>query len=102
MRAYIRGCRAYNAAFSQGANASEREEIVAILMKWTSLKDKSLYEKMTPAGLDHDGRLNMASLKQDAEYYLSQGYIKSAPAWDAIVDNHFVDEAVKTLGATKK
>lgn len=102
MRAYIRGCRAYNAAFSQGAKASEREEIVAILMKWTSLKDKSLYEKMTPAGLDRDGRLNMASLKQDAEYYLSQGYIKSAPAWDTIVDNHFVDEAVKTLGAAKK
>ncbi|MBL7687697.1 MAG: ABC transporter substrate-binding protein, partial [Bdellovibrionaceae bacterium] len=102
MRAYIRGCRAYNAAFSPGAKASEREEIVAILMKWTSLKDKELYSKMTPSGLDQDGRLNIASLKQDAEYYLNQGYIKSAPAWEAIVDNRFVEEAVRTLGAAKK
>lgn len=102
MRAYIRGCRAYNSAFSQGAKSGEREEIVSILMKWTSLKDKELYNKMTPSGLDHDGRLNVASLKQDAEYYLSQGYIKSAPAWDSIVDSGIVEEAVKSLGSAKK
>lgn len=102
MRAYIRGCRSYSAAFAPTGTATEREEIIAILMKWTSLKEKTLFDKMMPAGLDHDGRLNMASLKQDAEYYLSQGYLKKAPQWETIVDNSFVDEAIKTIGAKTK
>lgn len=95
MRAYIRGIRAYLKAFSPDRKQDDFDRGVSILSKWTSVKDRSVYESMIPAGLDPDGKLNMDSVKADVKYYLSQGYLKSEPALERFVDTTIVEDALK-------
>jgi NitT/TauT family transport system substrate-binding protein len=95
MRAYIRGIRAYLKAFSPDRKKDDFDRGVSILSKWTSVKDRSVYESMIPAGLDPDGKLNMDSVKADVKYYLSQGYLKREPALERFVDTTIVEDALK-------
>ncbi len=101
MKAYIRGIRDHNEAFVK-KDPNQLEAIVKILQKWTSVKEASTYREMIPAGLRDDGRLNVASMKEDVKYYLEQGYLKSEPNWDGLVDVTIVEEALKALATPKK
>jgi len=94
MSAYIRGIRAYNQAFMPGRTDKDFNEGVEILSKWTSVKDKSVYGNMVPAGLHPDGRLNVQSIKEDLQYYVEQKYLKVMPDLSKIVDTSITDEAV--------
>lgn len=102
MKAYIRGCRAYNAAFLSDRKAAEFRELVGILTKWTSIKDEAVYANMIPAGLRDDASLNMKSLKDDVDYYVSRKYLKAAPDFSKIVDLEFVEKAKAMLEPGKK
>lgn len=101
MKAYIRGLRDHNLAFIQ-KDQSQFTEVVKILRKWTSVKDEASYKDMVPAGLADDGRLNIASMKVDAKYFRDQNYIKSEPNWSGLVDNSFVEDALKSLKGKSK
>ena len=102
MKAYIRGCRAYNAAFRSDRQSAEFKELVKILTKWTSIKDEAVYKDMIPAGLYDDASLNVKSIQQDIEYYLSQKYLKAQPDLSKIVDVEFVEKAKSMLEPKKE
>ena len=95
MNAYLRGLRDYNDAFFYN---KDFDAIVAILTKWTKVKDASLYRKMVPVGLSPDGSLNIDSLRQDAQWMHDHGFVKQPVKIEEIVDTTFIENAVKKLG----
>lgn len=95
MRAYVKGLRDYNDAFEKGLG---KDEVIAILVKHTKMKDERIYREVVPVGLNPDGMVNMLSLKQDASWYHARGYVKQLPDIDTIVDLSYARQAVRELG----
>jgi NitT/TauT family transport system substrate-binding protein len=94
--AYVRALRDYNDAFGKGRG---RAEIADILARNTTVKDLALYEKMTPAGLNPDGQLNVAGIRDDLVVFRRLGCVTSELAdVDQVVDESFVRYAVGVLG----
>ncbi len=102
MRAYLRGIRFYVRALKDGRLAGETaDEVIAILTEYTSVKSAELLRKITPTGMDPDGRVNVESLQRDVDFYASQGLVQGKVDVSKIVDHSFVDAAVKALGPFK-
>jgi NitT/TauT family transport system substrate-binding protein len=51
-----------------------------------------------PNGVDPNGRVNMASLKKDHDFFAAQGLLKGEVAVEKLVDLSFADAAVAKLG----
>ena len=98
MVAYVKGMRDYNDAFEKNKN---REDVIQILMKHTKVKDRETYDKVAAVGLHHDGLLNVATMKQDAQWLHQKGYVKLQPDVDNIADLSYVEHAVEQLGPYK-
>jgi NitT/TauT family transport system substrate-binding protein len=95
MAAYLRGARDYNAAFRRGVG---RGEAVQALVKHTSVKDAPLYDRIGLGALDPDGALNMASLADQAAFYVGYGSIPTPVDVATLVDHRFREAAVARLG----
>lgn len=98
MVAYVKAMRDYNDAFEKG---KAKDEIVDILAKHNAVKDKTVLDRVVPVGLHPDGALNVQSLKDDAQWFVEHGYLKTVPDMNAIVDLSYVEHAVKVLGPYK-
>lgn len=100
MRAYIRGARDYNDAFdARGKLAGPRgEEIVAILVASTEIKDPAIHRGIVPNGLNPDGRNNIDSLRADLAFFREVGDIEGVVRIEDVVDNSFAEAVVKELG----
>ncbi len=101
MRAYIRGARDYNDAFDAGGKlrGPRAEEIVAILVASTEIKDPDVHRSIVPSGLHPDGRNNLESLRADLEFFRAVGDLEGPPVRiEDVVDNSFAEAAVKELG----
>ena len=99
MVAYIKGARFFNGALKNGHFAGPNApELIAILTEYSNVKDAALYQKMTPNGIDPDGKLNEASLKKDYQFFKDQGYLEGAATVAQVVDTSFAEAAVKQLG----
>lgn len=98
MVAYVKALRDYTKAFDGGG---DKKEILAILAKYTGGDNSAVFEQAVPVGLHPDGRLNIKSLMDDARWFVEHGYVKTMPKMESIVDESYVDFAVKTLGAHK-
>ncbi len=100
MVAYIKGARFFNGALKDGHFAGPNApELISILTEYSNVKDPALYRKMTPNGIDPDGKLNLESLKKDHEFYKDQGYLEGkATTVEQVVDTSFAEAAVKQLG----
>jgi NitT/TauT family transport system substrate-binding protein len=94
--AYLRGVRDYNDAF--GPKHQGHDEVVQILTKHTVVKDPRDYEQMRPAGLDPDGRLELASIQQDLDYYERSGLVTTHVDLARVIDPSFQEYALQTLG----
>jgi NitT/TauT family transport system substrate-binding protein len=102
MKAYIRGIRYYVQALKDGRLAGETaDEVIDILTEYTPQKDKDLLRKITPTGMDPDGRVNVESLQRDLDFYASQGLVEQKIDVSKIVDMSFAEDAVKALGPHK-
>jgi NitT/TauT family transport system substrate-binding protein len=97
MLAYVKGARYYNDAYVKG-DAAKRQETIAILTRNTAVKEPALYERMVMPGLHPDGRLNLASLNEDQDYFLSAGLQQTRIDVNAFVDHSYADAAVQALG----
>jgi len=95
MVAYVKGLRDYNDAFEKNIG---KDEIISILTKSTRIKDRKIYTKVAPVGLDPNGKVNIESLRNDSRWYFERGYLKKLPDIDTIVDLSFAEYAVKKLG----
>lgn len=95
MIAYVKSLRDYNDAFFKNIN---RAEIIDILCKYSVIKDPVLYEKMLPTGLNPDGYVRMQGIAMDIDWYKKNNLIKPEIRIENVVDNKYVDYAIKILG----
>jgi NitT/TauT family transport system substrate-binding protein len=103
MTAYVKAIRYYNDALTGGRLAGPHaEEIIGILTKSTTVKDPQIYREITPQGCDPDGIPSTEALKQDFDFYKSQGWINGNAGFEQAIDLSFVRAADRTLGAYKK
>jgi NitT/TauT family transport system substrate-binding protein len=102
MRAYIRAARDYNDAIKGGKLVGPKaDEIINILTQATAEKDAAIYKLMTANGCDPNGRVDMASLKRDYQFFKEQGLLTGEVDVDKVVDQSFADAVVKELGPYK-
>jgi NitT/TauT family transport system substrate-binding protein len=94
MRAYLRGVRFYNDALRDGRMAGPTaEEVIDIVTEYTALKDKAVLRDITPTGCDPTGRVNVASLQRDLDFYTARGLVSGKVDLHAIIDESFVEAA---------
>ena len=100
MRGYVRGIRLYNDALKDGRLAGPKAaEVIAILQKYTPIKDDAMLRRMVPNAVNPDAQVNLASLKKDFAFFQELGLIeKRAVDVDGVVDNSFAQAAVAQLG----
>lgn len=102
MRAYIRAVRFYNGALKDGRlNGPNADEVISILTDSTPIKSGDIYKSITPTGINPDGRVNADSLAFDLAFYASQGLVRDKVRLDQVIDNSFVEAALKDLGPYK-
>ncbi|MBI5909338.1 MAG: ABC transporter substrate-binding protein [Betaproteobacteria bacterium] len=100
MRAYVRAVRDYNDALKDGKlTGPKADEIIAILVEFTNIKDPNVYRTIVTPGNNPDGKVNEASLRKDFQFYKEQGLIEGDVSVEQVVDNSFAEAAVKELGA---
>ncbi len=103
MRAYLRAVRFYNGALQGGHLAGPNaDEVISILTAATPIKDAAVYRRITPTGMNPDGRVNVQSLADDMQFYREQGLIAGDVNLGELVDHSFVDAVVKELGPYKR
>jgi NitT/TauT family transport system substrate-binding protein len=98
MVAYVRALRDYNDAFVKNR---DKEAIISILIKTTSLKDRALYDKVQLGGLDPNGYVLLNDLVAQQDWYFQYGYQKQKADMTKVVDNQFVQYAIDRLGTYK-
>jgi NitT/TauT family transport system substrate-binding protein len=96
MVAYLKGLRDYYEAF--GLKRKNESDVVAILTKYTSVKDPSLYAKMGWDYMNPDGFVNADAVAEDLQWYAAHGYVPQVPALSSVIDNSFVEHALQRLG----
>jgi sulfonate transport system substrate-binding protein len=99
MVAYLQGVRAYNDALVTGD--IDRDKIVDILTKNTFVDKAEIFLQMKPPGLDPNGYVLKSGVIADQKWYMKQGLVKTAANVDTLVDNSYVEKALKTLGEYK-
>ena len=99
MRATIRASRFFFGALRGGHIAGPNaDEVIAILTATTKLKDPAVYRKIFPSSPSPDGKLNLASMRKDLAYFKSQGIVTGNVRVEDVVDQSFVNAAVRSLG----
>jgi NitT/TauT family transport system substrate-binding protein len=102
MRAYLRAVRYYVGALKGGHFAGPNAaDVTAILTEATNLKDPAAYKKITPNSIDPDGKLNLASMRKDLQYFKDQGLIEGNVKVEDIVDESILTEVLKEVGPYK-
>lgn len=96
MVAYVKGIRDYYDAF--GSKHQNTEAIAQILANNTDVKDLSLYARMGYDYIDPNGYINTDPVTYDLDWYSSHGLVQDKPDLAKVIDNSFVDYAVKQLG----
>jgi NitT/TauT family transport system substrate-binding protein len=103
MRAYIKAVRFYNGVLKDGKmHGPNADEVIAILAESTPIKDPAIYKAITPTGMNPDGKVNLQSLKDDAAFYREQGLITGSIRVEDVVDDSFVEAALKELEPYKQ
>ena len=58
---------------------------------------------MTPFAVNPDGQVNVVSLRKDLEFFHERNYLTKVPvSVEAVVDESFIQAAVRDLGAYQK
>ena len=102
MRAYLRGVRFYNDALAGGKIAGANAPAVIKLLNDETKMDPAVLSAITPNGVNPDGKLNVASLRDDLAAYKSWGLIEGTVTADQTVDTSFAAEAIKGLGPYRR
>lgn len=98
MRAFIRGVRYYNDALKDGHyGGPNAENVIKILTENTRIKDASVYRAVTPNGVNPNGHLNFASMREDLEFYKNEKIADAVTSVDNVSDDSYVTEALKSL-----
>jgi NitT/TauT family transport system substrate-binding protein len=97
MVAYLKGVRQYNDAFVKQDPAA-RERTINSLIAHTPVKNRALYDEMTVAALDPDGKMNLQSFDQQQEYFISTGTQQGRVDIQSYIDLQHIEAAARQLG----
>jgi NitT/TauT family transport system substrate-binding protein len=97
LAAYLRGARDYAKAMATGQG---KDDIISILIKHTTVKDRSLYDRMGMSYIDPDGAIGLSHVRAVLDYYQAAGVIQRTEV-DSVVDDRFRQAALKKLGPYK-
>lgn len=95
MKAYLRGVRAYEAAFIKNIN---KGKIIALLKKYITIDSNQVWNKLTPVGLNPNGAVNWPKLKEDLRWYVTRKYLPKMLDREQVIDSTFVESALKKIG----
>ena len=93
--AYLKGVRDYVDAMKGGP---KRAEVVDICVKYTSLKDKAMYDKMQWSYMDPNGEISFDGLRDQQDWYAKHGFVATKANIEAMTDRRFLDYALEKLG----
>ena len=93
--AYLKGVRDYFDAMKGGP---KRAEVVEICAKYTSLKDKALYDKIQWSYMDPNAEISFDGLRDQQDWYAKQGFVSQKASIESMVDRRFLDYALEKLG----
>ncbi|HLI25788.1 MAG TPA: ABC transporter substrate-binding protein [Chloroflexota bacterium] len=93
--AYLQGARDYHDAFFKGR---DRDAAIAVLTRWTPVKDPALYERIGLATIDPNGEVDRPSLEHQLQWFADQGLLQGAITLDQLLDPSFARAAVEQLG----
>ena len=100
MVAYVKGVRDYiDAMWKKKAN---REDVIQILMQKTPMKDRALYDKMTPITYHQDALVDRKAIAANQDWYLERGYQTQKVDLNTVIDDSYTDYALKILGPYKE
>lgn len=101
-RAYIRGLRDYVDALKDARLAGPgAEDIIDIIARYSTVKDKNVLREIIPHYVDPDGAVGAESLKKDWAFFRSQGLINGDVTVDQLIDKSWVERAIAELGPYK-
>lgn len=100
MIGYLQGVRAYNDALVTGDK--DRDKIVEILTKNTFVDKPDVFLRMKPPGLDPNGYVLKQGVINDQKWYMQKGLVKKEADINKLIDNSYVENALKVLGEYKK
>jgi NitT/TauT family transport system substrate-binding protein len=92
--AYLRGARDYVKAMATGEG---KADIISILVRNTTVKDRDLYDRMGMSYIDPDGTMNLKYVRAVLDYYEAAGVIQKTDV-AGLVDDSFRQAAVAKLG----
>jgi NitT/TauT family transport system substrate-binding protein len=95
MIGYLQGVRAYNDALVYGD--TNREEIIDILTKNTFVDSPDIFSRMKPPGLDPNGYVLKEGVINDQKWYMEKNLVKEEADVDKLIDNSYVENALKVL-----
>jgi NitT/TauT family transport system substrate-binding protein len=95
MAAILRATRDFVEAFDRG---KDKEAIVDILVRYTPVTDRALYDRMITAGMNPNGYLDVRALETDQDWYIAHGYVPTRVPVDQLVDHTFVEKALQVIG----
>lgn len=102
LRGFLKGVRFYEDALSGGHLAGPNADaVIAAIAGHTSLKEE-LIRRTTPVSIDPNGRLNVASMREDLAFYKAQGYVKGEITSEQVIDVTLSPEALKTIGVYRR
>jgi NitT/TauT family transport system substrate-binding protein len=96
MIAYLRGVRDYHDAFFGGR--AGRADVIRLLVEKTTIKQPEVYDQMVMPSLDPNGAINLQSMVEDQDYYLTKGCQQQPIDVAGAVDTSFVEAALAQIG----
>jgi NitT/TauT family transport system substrate-binding protein len=99
---FLKGVRYYRSGLKDGHfDGPIGNEIAQIIATQTGAQ-QALVMRTTPASINPNGRLNLASMRADLAFYKSQGFIEGGDiAVERVVDTSLAAEATKLIGVVR-
>jgi NitT/TauT family transport system substrate-binding protein len=99
---FLKGVRYYRTGLKNGHFDGPIGNEVAQIIATQTGAAQALVMRTTPASIDPNGRLNLASMRADLAFYKSQGFIEGGDiVVDRVVDTSLAAEATKMIGVAR-
>ena len=91
----LKGARDFNKAFKDG---TDKADIINVLIKYTSVKDPQLYDKMQLSELSGNGSLDATNLQEQIDWLAKYNLVKTRVEATKLIDPTFTDRALQEIG----
>lgn len=99
MAAYLKGVRDYNDAFVK--ETGDKDAIIDIMTKHTATKDPEVWKNIGVTGLNPNGSMFIEDIKNQYDFYNSNGAISAELDFDQVIDTSLAEEVVEKIGEYK-